>query len=459
MTRGGPIETNGAADWRALWEEVAAKTRDKLREYDAAGIVPTASDTAAVSMRVAERLFKEAGAVAADADIERAQTIGEQVWRDAYPDAPQDAAADFTDFIRADGIVTRPVTWLWRGYLAAGALNIVDGLPGIGKSLLYLDIAARLTRGDSMPDGTPCETGAAGACIVTLEDDPSTTIVPRLIAAGADVSRVVFLPTVKGTDSNGDPIPVPWSTPRDIGTLPKMRALGVRLLVIDPLFGHITGDTYKDSEVRAALGPLAAAAAECGIAVLLIRHLTKNSAGKPAMYGGGGSVGIIGAARVGMIAGNDPTQEGRAVLAVTKCNVARRARSMSYSMEVGHAADIPRIVWHGHSELSADEVFHAAMAPPGALLPRDEAGAFLTDCLHDSAMLSGEFYQRAEEAGFSERTMKRAAKDLTESVKLGGPGSPWAIKLKGYTIDLDERNALLERNKILSQASEQTFPF
>ena len=86
----------------------------------------------------------------------------------------------------------RRVEWLWEPYLARGKLSILDGDPGVGKSLVTVDLAARLSRGGPLPDGTP-----AGRPHVTLflnaEDSVADTVRPRAEAAGADLDKLLFV--------------------------------------------------------------------------------------------------------------------------------------------------------------------------------------------------------------------------------------------------------------------------
>src|SRR5712692_5450815 len=86
-------------------------------------------------------------------------------------------------------IQPEPIQWLWPGRLAAGKLTLIDGDPGQGKSLMTLDLAARITTGREFPDGVPC--GEPGSVVlVGSEDGVSDTIISRLRAAQADLSRV-----------------------------------------------------------------------------------------------------------------------------------------------------------------------------------------------------------------------------------------------------------------------------
>src|SRR5207244_1306509 len=111
--------------------------------------------------------------------------------------------------------------------------------------------------------------------------------------------------------------------PVDVGyiqaAVERMKAL---LVIIDPLTAYLGSDTnaHKDTDCRRALFPLAKMGADTGAAVVVIRHLNKGSGSNP-LYRGGGSIGIIGAARSGLLVARDPDNPDKRVLASTKCNL------------------------------------------------------------------------------------------------------------------------------------------
>ena len=127
---------------------------------------------------------------------------------------------------------SRPVSWLWPGRLALGKLAMLDGDPGLGKSLVTLDLCARLSKGRSFPDGA---TGPGGAALVLNgEDSAEDTIRPRLQALGADLKRVFVL---RAEDTSaGEPLRLPEHTATLDDALARTRA---RLLVIDPIVAFL----------------------------------------------------------------------------------------------------------------------------------------------------------------------------------------------------------------------------
>ena len=231
--------------------------------------------------------------------------------------------------IRADSIPVEYPDWLWENRLPAGALVVLDGLPGAGKTALALDLAARLTTGQPWPDGEPSP-GPAGAVIMPAEDSPAT-LLHRLRAANADLTRIAVLREARGV-RDGALITRPI-TLADTGAIrAAITAVDAKLVIVDPItafLGDINPD--KDTQVRTLLTPLAALAQETGAAILLIRHPRK--AGGAALTAGAGSIGIIGAARVGWTAGPHPDPEaGVQVLAVSKTNLGPVPKPLAYEV-------------------------------------------------------------------------------------------------------------------------------
>src|SRR5438445_1224484 len=82
------------------------------------------------------------------------------------------------------------VSWLWPGRIPFGKLTMLDGDPGLGKSLVTLDLAARVSTGRPMPGETNAAGGPAAVVILTAEDGLGDTVRPRLDALGAKVSMI-----------------------------------------------------------------------------------------------------------------------------------------------------------------------------------------------------------------------------------------------------------------------------
>src|SRR5215217_7378050 len=330
------------------------------------------------------------------------------------------------------------VEWLWPSWLALGKLALVDGDPGLGKSAITLDLTARVSAGKGFPDGATCE--AAGVVLLSAEDGLADKIRPRFDAAGAEVERVLSLATVP--DENGHDRLL--SIPEDIPLIEKgIRRVGARLVVVDPLMAFLSGETNsnRDQDVRRALAPLAGLAERTGACVLVVRHLNKAAANNP-LYRGGGSIGIIGAARMAFVVGKDPQDENRRVVASTKNNLARLPKSMMFTLEEAESGSV-MVNWLGESGVSA----HQLLATPREEEQSDarsEAVEFLNDILASGPVPARLVEEEAEEAGISERTLARGKKVVGvityREGETGGRGKgQWLWKLSMVDLVEDDK--------------------
>jgi hypothetical protein len=327
--------------------------------------------------------------------------------------------------------------WLWERWLALYKLVILEGDPGLGKSALILDLGARLSAGLPFPDGFPCE--PAGVVLISAEDGLADTIRPRLDAAGADTSRIVALATVKGEDGYERFI----SIPEDIPLIEQAaRRVGAKLIVVDPLMAFLSSNvnSYRDQDVRRALAPLSKMAERLGTAVVVIRHPNKGTHTNP-LYRGGGSIGIIGAARMAFLVAKDPQDEERRVLAPTKNNLARAPKSLMFALK-GTESGAVRVNWLGESEVSAEELLATPQDKENSGA-QSEAIEFVNDVLSDGPVAAGQVKEEAEDAGISERTLARAKKKLkVKSYREGESGGRgkglWLWKLP--VVDLVEHD-------------------
>src|SRR6516165_5515280 len=171
----------------------------------------------------------------------------------------------------AHQVVAQPVTWLWPERLPLGKLVIMDGDPDLGKSLLMLDLCARLSTGRQFPDGRPGP-GPANALVLSAEDTAADTIVPRLQRLGADRQRV-FVWQRERDDEDW-----PWRFPSHADRLDEALARSdARLAVLDPIMAFLDESVLcaSDQSVRRALSPLLRLAEKHRCALLMHRHLSK----------------------------------------------------------------------------------------------------------------------------------------------------------------------------------------
>jgi hypothetical protein len=284
-----------------------------------------------------------------------------------------------------------------------GKLAVLDGDPELGKSLLTLDLCARLSTGRRWPDA---QLGSAPAAALVLngEDTGGDTVRPRLQVLAADLTRVFVLPPAG--PALRPPLALPSQTAALEAALARTQA---RLLVIDPITAFLEPgvNLASDPGMRRALSPLVVLAERYACAVLLVRHLNKAGRGR-ALYRGLGSIGLVAACRSAWLVARDPRCPGRRVLAQLKNNLAPPQPSLAFEIQPTEAGP-PALAWLGQTDLTADTLLTDAR--PQAH-PRDSARQFLLEMLHDGPRTARDLWQRAVIEGLTRRTLQRARSDL-----------------------------------------------
>ena len=187
----------------------------------------------------------------------------------------------------------------------------------------------------------------------------------------------------------------------------------------------------------------------------MVRHLNKAATNNP-LYRGGGSIGIIGAARMAFVVGKDPKDENRRVVASTKNNLAKPPSSLMFSLVEAVSGSV-KVEWLGRSEVSAKDLL-ATPQDREHSDARSEAVEFLEDILAGGPVPSNQVKKEAEEAGISERTLARGRKRVGviafREGESGGRGKgQWLWKLPLF--DLDEVKAATEPIKDANLALKQ----
>jgi hypothetical protein len=338
----------------------------------------------------------------------------------------QRKAAGFTVLLEAfSKIESKPLRWLWPNRIPLGKLTIIAGDPGLGKSLLSLDLAARVSKSYMLPDGERAEDG--DVILASAEDDPSDTIKARLAAAGADLDRIHFLLGSFQHAGNGK------ATFREF-SLSDVEALAdaldsiaeqggtVRLVVIDPLSAFLGGvDDISNGEVRGVLRPLAELAARRGVAVIGISHLRKGMS-PVAVYRITGSLAFTAAARSVYAVIRDPTDPARRLFLPVKCNLSPDSNGLAYKVEV--ADRVPFIHWQeGHVEQNAVSLLVESGGEHRSEL--EEAREWLRDILSGGPVGAVVLQQQAREAGIAWRTIKRAKAGMNIRSQKTGAGWVW----------------------------------
>lgn len=306
--------------------------------------------------------------------------------------------------IRLDDVKPEPIRWLWPGRIAIGKLTMIAGDPGLGKSLLTVELAAHVTTGKPWPvDGAECPQGAV--LMLSAEDDLADTIRPRLDAAGADASSVFAMGMVREIDADGRELRRLPSMAEDVELVGRVltRKPEIRLLTIDPVSAYLGGvDSHKNTDLRAVLAPWAELAAKHRVAVVCVSHLNKGAGA--AMYRTAGSIAFVAAARAAYAVTKDKDDDRRRLVLPVKNNLGPDdAGGLAYRVKARDG--VPFIEWEPEAiHVSADEALAADAGDHRSAT--DEATEWLRDMLADGPMPAKAVQREAREAGISDKALR-----------------------------------------------------
>ncbi len=321
----------------------------------------------------------------------------------------------------------RTIEWLWADRVPLGMITMFAGDPKLGKSFVTLALAAAVSRGLALPR-SDLPSRAGSSILMSAEDDPARTIAPRLVAAGADLSKIHLIDSV--VLANG------------AETLPSLRAdvdsicaaaarLGdCRLIVIDPVSASLKGvDDNRNAALRGVLSPLKNLAERLGAAVVLISHLNKGASanGKHRVLG---SIAYVGACRASFLFVPDPRDPaGRRVLMLDNGgNLAPLAPPLAYTIEDRDGRG-PQVVWSDEPvTITVEEALRAGAEGP----ERGECDRWLRETLAGGCVPAAELRRACEEAGFAWPTLHRARSRIGALTRREGfgPGSKsyWQLR-------------------------------
>jgi len=365
-------------------------------------------------------------------DLIDAQAAGKlQRWPE-WDEAPkQSTISDAVVLVCGSSLTPQPVAWIWEYWLAQGKLHILAGAPGQGKTTIALAFAATLTIGGRWPDGT--RAGVGNILIWSGEDDPADTLLPRLIAMGADRDKVYF---VDSTRMDGELLT--FDPARDLHQL--LLAIeeigGISLLIVDPIVSAVAGDSHKNTEVRRALQPLVDLAAKCNCAVVGISHFSKGGQGQDPTQRVVGSVAFSAVARVVLVAAKVQSDDGqdRRILARSKSNIGPDDGGFEYHIEQTEALpgiQASYIAWGAAVAGTARELLTDPDDRADTTSDTTDATDLLRAELFADSWTSSETASKPlKDAGFSKKQIWAASKKLSVSRKKDGMAGGWLWRLR-----------------------------
>jgi putative DNA primase/helicase len=330
----------------------------------------------------------------------------------------------------AKNLKPQAVDWLWSGRVPLGMITMFAGDPKLGKSYVTLAMAAALSRGMPLPLSNQ-PNWPASTILMSAEDDPARTILPRLIRGGADLARIHILESI--VFANGAETLPSLRADIDAITAAATKLGDCRLIVVDPVSAYLEGvDDHRNAALRAVLSPLIRLAEQLSAAVVLVSHLSKS--GSPnSKHRVLGSIAYVGVSRANFLFTADPDDPtGRRVLMLDNgSNIAPPAPDIAYMIE--DHGDGAWIEWSSPAEGNTVESLRSAHSNQEPSIPRRvECDQWLSGFLAEGPRSSAEVLDGALRAGFSRDQVVRSKSRIgAASTRQGfATGGQWSWHLE-----------------------------
>lgn len=321
-----------------------------------------------------------------------------------------------------ESVKVEQIEWLLYPFIPFGKVTIIQGDPGEGKTTMVLQIIAKLTRGEPillnkksqkevqqdseenlkqevLSQDNPIQ--PVNVIYQTAEDGLGDTIKPRLLAAGADCSRVLVI------DDREQPL-----TMVDVRLEEAIMQTKARMVVLDPIQGFLGTDVdmHRANEIRPLMKRMAVLAEKYHCAIILIGHMNKNSNGKSS-YRGLGSIDFQAAARSVLIVGRLKDEPETRVMCHVKSSLAPEGKSVAFRLDKETGFQ-----WIGEYDISADDLLSGDARGQKSRIAKE----FLLDILADGGMAQKKIEEEASKQGIKKKTLRNAKQELEiDSVKRG----------------------------------------
>jgi len=316
----------------------------------------------------------------------------------------------------------KDVEWIWYPYLARGELTIVEGDPESKKSFMIQAVARHLADGRELPSRWPDYQPDPGNVVLFDCENSGDTVLKRRF-------RYLRLRNHDRIIIKEDPFQmIDTDIDKILLAIRRTRPL---LVVFDTVNDYLDSakSTNNGRDVTQALQPFRKLAKELNCAVVLIRHLTKDS-NKKALYRGQGSISFVGKARIVITVAPHPEEEGVSCMAVTKLSLGKKPKTLTYEVrdestsEERHAFSF---CWGGHIDLTAEQLVNPDKEQGRPPQERDEAKDFLLEALEEGPVEVRRLERMADARSISMSTLRRAANELNIVKPRGGPNSTWQL--------------------------------
>ena len=326
--------------------------------------------------------------------------------------------------IRASDVNPKSTKWIMRDWLAENEFHIFGGAGGTGKTTVTLSIAAIISSGGELPDGTQCPM-AGNVLIWSGEDSIERTLVPRLMAMGANLDKCFFI-----TGFSQDGKKRAFNPSSDFENIDKkIREIGeVCLLIVDPIVTSIKGNMNDSNVVRMGLQPFLDFTEKHNCSIIGITHFGKGTQGRDVTERIIGSQAFTAVARIVWATAMDA--DGNRVLIHPKNNLGTVNGGFIFQCEQAILEDeieASKIIWGEAVQGGAKEILETYETPSDSQKTSKaiDAENFLINILNNGSLATGRVYELAAIEGISAATMRRASKSLGIKTTKAGMDEGW----------------------------------
>jgi len=343
------------------------------------------------------------------------------------------------DITMAKDVIPKSQPWFWNKIIPLDTSTLFAGFGNSGKSQLLIFIAAHVSSGKSFRAfGAEHKFDQGGVILLSGEDDPEYQLVPKLIAAEADLSKIYILKMMKLPNKPKELLDLYAHLSLFEDTIIKAKEENneIKFVVLDPVQYFIGEMKDHNPVVCRFIAVINDICKKYNLALIMNKHLRKKGTGESistAIDSVSGSGAWTTSPRSCWLIQRHPIKEGVILIADLKGNL-REKNKKSYAYKIESAVidnpydktkkiETTRLVWLDEMEdFNADQALNAVPLSSIEQEIRKWIIDFLLDCNknpNNGAMFSAsELYKEAMSSGYKKATYYKVRKEMIEAGSL-----------------------------------------